>query len=221
MVETGMTEDFDRSYETTDALFGCDPERIVCAHVDLLPASGDVLDIGCGQGRNALCLARRGRPVVAVDPSEVAVDTVARAATAEGLPVSTVRSGFAELTDPETPFAGVVVVGLIQMLPPQEVDRLVASIRRWTTAGSVLFLVAWTTEDPRYREIAATWSPLGRGSYRAGDGRVRTFLPPGAAIELFPGWEVVEHVEGLGEWHHHGDDPAERHGFVELVARRR
>lgn len=216
-----MADDFDRDYDTTDALFGRDPERIVRTHIDLLPASGDVLDIGCGQGRNALCLARRGRPVVAVDPSQAAVDIVARAATAEGLPVTTVRSGFAELADPKTPFAGVIVVGLIQLLPPPEVDRLVASIRRWTATGSVLFVVAWTMEDPRYQEIAASWSPLGRGSFRAGDGRVRTFLPPGGALELFPEWEVVEHVEELGDWHRHGDGPAERHGRVELVARRR
>lgn len=215
-----MSEDFDRRYDTTDALFGREPERIVTEHAHLLPSTGDVLDIGCGQGRNALWLARRDRRVVAVDPSPVAIRTVDDAASEESLPVTTIRSGFAELPDPATPYAGVLAVGLVQMLPPDELDRLVAAIGRWTTAGSMLFMVAWTEEDPRYPEIAVTWAPLGRGSFRSPEGRVRTFLPSGAAPSLFPGWEVLDHVEELGPWHRHGDDPPERHGRVELVARR-
>jgi len=215
-----MAELFDHWYDTTDALFGRDPERIVVEHVHRLPSSGDVLDLGCGQGRHALWLARRGLRVVAVDPSSVAIRTVDEAAARESLPITTIRSGFAELTDPAAPYAGVLVIGLVQMLPPHDIDRLVAAIDRWSTSGSVVFVMAWTQDDPRFRDIDAEWRPLGRGSYRAPDGRVRTFLPLGAAPSLFPGWEVLDHVEALGPWHRHGDDPPERHGRVELVVRR-
>ncbi len=215
-----MNDDFDRRHETTDALFGRAPERIVVEFADSLPPDGSVLDLGCGQGRHALWLARRGRRVVAVDPSEVAIRTVQEAASTERLPITTVRAGFAELPDPAAPYAGVLVIGLVQMLPPEELDRLVAVIDRWTATGSLLFLVAWTQDDPRFPEIAATWAPLGTGSFRSPDDRVRTFLPLASAPGLFPGWEVLDHVEELGQWHRHGDDPPERHGRVELVMRR-
>lgn len=215
-----MADDLNHRYETTDALFGRDPERILVEHAHLLPPDGDVLDLGCGQGRHALWLARRDRRVVAVDPSTVAIRTVTDVARAEGLAVVTRQCGFGELADPPEPYAGVLVVGLIQMLPPDEIDRLVALIQRWTRSGSLLFLVAWTQDDPRYPEIAATWQRLGSGSFRAPGGRVRTFLPRGATPALFPGWEVVDHVEALGPWHRHGDEPPERHGRVELVVRR-
>lgn len=216
-----MNDDCDRRYETTDALFGRRPERIVVAHADGLPADGEVLDLGCGQGRHALWLARRGRRVVAVDPSGVAIRTVSDAARAAGLPVATVRAGFAELADPPAPYAGVLVIGLVQMLAPEDVASLAAALRRWTAPGSLLFVVAWTDADPRHAEAAASWTPLGEGSFRAPDGRVRTFLAAGSApARLAPGWQVLEHVEALGEWHRHGDEPPERHGRVELVARR-
>jgi SAM-dependent methyltransferase len=215
-----VADDLNQRYETTDALFGRDPERILVEHAHLLPPDGDVLDLGCGQGRHALWLARRGRRVVAVDPSPVAIRTVDEVAARESLPITTVQSGFAELDDPPVPFAGTLIIGLVQMLPPHEIDRLVAAIDRWSTSGSVVFVMAWTQDDPRFAAIDAEWHPLGRGSYRAPDGRVRTFLPLGAAPSLFPGWEVIEHVEALGPWHRHGDDPPERHGRVELVVRR-
>lgn len=215
-----MADDLNHRYETTDALFGRDPERILVEHAHVLPPDGEVLDLGCGQGRHALWLARRGRRVVAVDPSTVAIRTVRDVARTEGLAVVTHQCGFGELDDPPAPYAGVLLVGLVQMLPPEELDRLVAVIDRWTTSRSVLFMVAWTQDDPRYPEIASTWAPLGRASFRAPDGRVRTFLPLGSAPGLFPGWEVLDHVEALGRWHRHGDDPPERHGRVELVVRR-
>jgi SAM-dependent methyltransferase len=216
-----VTEDFNSRYETTDALFGREPERIVTAHANLLPPDGAVLDLGCGQGRHALWLARCGHSVVAVDPSDAAIRTVEARASADRLPITVIRQGFAELADPPAPYAGVLVIGLIQILPPEELDRLVTLIERWTGSGSLLFLVAWTQDDPRYPEIAAAWQPLGRGSFRGPDCRVRTFLPLGHAPQLFPGWEILHHVEELGPWHRHGDEPPERHGRVELVIRRR
>lgn len=45
-----------------------------------------VLDVGCGPGRHALALARRGIEVLGVDLSPEFVDLAARAAAAEGVP---------------------------------------------------------------------------------------------------------------------------------------
>jgi SAM-dependent methyltransferase len=51
-------------------------------------AEGDrVLDVGCGPGRHALALARRGIDVVGVDLSEDFVELARAAAEADGLPV--------------------------------------------------------------------------------------------------------------------------------------
>lgn len=46
-----------------------------------------VLDLGCGQGRDALMVARRGHAVVAVDLSEVGIAQLRHDAAAEGLPI--------------------------------------------------------------------------------------------------------------------------------------
>ncbi len=56
----------------------------IVALLGLLPGER-VLDVGCGPGRHALALARRGLRVVGVDISETFVDLARRAADAEGL----------------------------------------------------------------------------------------------------------------------------------------
>ncbi|QWF79829.1 class I SAM-dependent methyltransferase [Amycolatopsis sp. CA-230715] len=52
---------------------------------------GDVLDLGCGDGGDALWLARRGWRVTAVDISAVAVERLAELARSRGLAVTAER----------------------------------------------------------------------------------------------------------------------------------
>jgi SAM-dependent methyltransferase len=51
-----------------------------------------VLDVGCGPGRHALALARRGIAVVGVDISQTFIDLATAAAGAEALPADFVRA---------------------------------------------------------------------------------------------------------------------------------
>ncbi|MEO5841354.1 MAG: class I SAM-dependent methyltransferase [Acidimicrobiales bacterium] len=56
-----------------------------------LTAGMKVLDVGCGPGRHALSLARRGFTVVGLDISETFIGLAAQAATAESLPATFIR----------------------------------------------------------------------------------------------------------------------------------
>ncbi|MFI6041557.1 class I SAM-dependent methyltransferase [Nocardia sp. NPDC051321] len=69
------------------------PNDLLAETVTGLP-SGDVLDLGCGDGGDALWLARRGWQVTAVDISSVAVERLTRLARSAGL------GGLALVPDP-------------------------------------------------------------------------------------------------------------------------
>jgi SAM-dependent methyltransferase len=63
-------EEWDARYRAAEMVWGAAPNRWVEAEVaDLAP--GRALDLACGEGRNAVWLARRGWQVVAVDFSSV------------------------------------------------------------------------------------------------------------------------------------------------------
>lgn len=64
---------WDERYATSTSVWGTPPNRWVEQHVTDLPP-GRALDLACGEGRNALWLARRGWRVIAVDFSIVALD---------------------------------------------------------------------------------------------------------------------------------------------------
>lgn len=65
--------DYDKAYRQTDSYFGEEPEPFFFQHFHLLDRARNVLDIGMGQGRHTLALARLGFAVEGIDPSSEAV----------------------------------------------------------------------------------------------------------------------------------------------------
>lgn len=66
-----------------------------------LPSGGSVLDVGCGTGRHAIELAKRGYAVTGLDLSSGMLARAARAAKAENVHVEWILTNAAEFTSPE------------------------------------------------------------------------------------------------------------------------
>jgi tellurite methyltransferase len=212
-----LTENYDSSYEKDEALFGAKESRLLVKCAELIPDDARVLDLGIGQGRNALPLARRGCHVTGIDTSGVAVDTVNRLAGEENLPLETHLQNFMDY-EPDRSFDVVLCFGLMQMLNLQECASLVDRLHHWTRPGGALFLTAWHMEDPSFDTLCKEWERRSGRSFRSLDGEMnRLFLEKGEILKLFFRWEVEYHWEGLGKLHKHGAGKRERHGDVEAV----
>ena len=80
-----MNTTYDKYYQTK-ALFG-EPYPELVAFFAEYPIKGKVLDLGCGQGRNAITLARLGYAVTGVDISEVGIKQMKEVSRAENLDI--------------------------------------------------------------------------------------------------------------------------------------
>jgi 2-polyprenyl-3-methyl-5-hydroxy-6-metoxy-1,4-benzoquinol methylase len=67
-----MTVTYDKYYQTEN-LFG-EPYPELIEFFTECPKKGKVLDLGCGQGRDAIALARLGYSVTGIDNSKVGID---------------------------------------------------------------------------------------------------------------------------------------------------
>jgi cyclopropane fatty-acyl-phospholipid synthase-like methyltransferase len=211
---------FDKLYMADAEYFGGEPDELLVRFCDKLDPGARVLDVGAGQGRNALFLARRGHPVDCIESSRVAVAQICQHAAKEDLPVRAFPLDF-EAYDPDVEYYPVILLfGLIQELPRDSIAVLLERIAAWTRAGSIALVTAFTTGDPEAPEVSRTWRKIGRNSFLSDTGFVRTFLEPGEFKELFSGWEALHHWEGLGPEHRHGSDPPHRHGRVEAAFRK-
>ncbi|MGH9041349.1 MAG: class I SAM-dependent methyltransferase [Acidimicrobiia bacterium] len=135
--ESGIWEgdfDGDRYQERFDSLAatGADIHGEADFVMGLAPAS--VLDAGCGTGRVAIELARRGIDVVGVDPDPSMITTARRLAPE----LTWVLAGMAGL-DLDRRFDVVVMAGNVPLFtPPGTQAALVAGCARFVTAGGAL-----------------------------------------------------------------------------------
>lgn len=84
-------EDWDGKYAGDELLWRAEPNRfLVGATADLAP--GTVLDVACGEGRNAIWLAEHGWTATGVDFSAVALAKARRMAASRGVDVEWIEA---------------------------------------------------------------------------------------------------------------------------------
>ncbi|RLE19843.1 MAG: hypothetical protein DRJ61_02040 [Acidobacteria bacterium] len=212
--------DYDEQYSEVEALFGTSPERSLERFSGRLKRGSTVLDIGAGQGRNALFLARRGITVHALEPSGVAAAELVRTAEAEALNIEVFPTTFESFAPPVETYAGILIFGLMPDLGRDAIHTLVVKIDRWGDPGTLVWLTGFTTEDPAYPYHRTSWTTVGPNSFLSPAGRIRTYLEPGEILHLFEELSPLHHWEGQGPEHRHGNGPIEHHGLFEVVLRK-
>ncbi|QEY23440.1 SAM-dependent methyltransferase TehB [Neisseria animalis] len=112
----------------------------VRAAQDIVPA-GKALDMGCGQGRNALFLGLQDFEVTAVDTNPNALHHVAELARQEGLKIRT------ELYDLnaaalQEDYDYIVATVVLMFLQPERVPHVIADMQAHTRAGGYNLIVS-------------------------------------------------------------------------------
>ena len=131
--------DWDRRYDTGAYVWHTDPNRFLPAMVAGLEPER-ALDLGCGEGRNAVWLARQGWSVTAVDFSAVGLEKGRRLAEHHDVAVDWVH---ADLTTwPGIPGAFDLVVAFYLQLPSNERRAAITAAARALAPGGTLIVVA-------------------------------------------------------------------------------
>lgn len=87
--------EWDRRYGAAERVWSGEPNGVLVAEVAGLEP-GRALDVGCGEGADAVWLARRGWQVTALDVSRVALERAQRHARDAGVNVAWVHAGLVE-----------------------------------------------------------------------------------------------------------------------------
>jgi SAM-dependent methyltransferase len=133
------SETWDARYADRPLVWGREANRFVQEELASL-TPGRALDLGSGEGRNAVWLAARGWDVVALDFSRVATERARALAADVGVAVDARCADVLEVELPEAAF-DLVLASYLQLLPDQRrtiVRRAAAALR----PGGTFLLVA-------------------------------------------------------------------------------
>ncbi|MEI8333574.1 MAG: class I SAM-dependent methyltransferase [Chloroflexota bacterium] len=132
-------EMWDERHAAREPIESPEPDPTLVEEIGPL-APGGALDLGAGDGRNAVWLAQQGWHVTAVDFSQVALDRGRALAEREGVDVDWVRADLLAWTPPSRAFD---LVCLVYIHLPREERRLVyARAAEAVAPGGSLLVVA-------------------------------------------------------------------------------
>jgi tellurite methyltransferase len=187
------------------------PSEEILEIMERLPRSASVLDLGCGDGRNAIPLARAGHQVTAVDRSKHALGSLRRAVALEGEDPEAERPLGMELVEAElgrmAPLGRydlIIAHGVLHLLPPSDRDWLISRMKEHTVPGGWNIVAAFTHALPPPPDMAGLCLGL---------------LDPGSLFLRYGDWDIELEQSYVLEDEHPGGI-RHRHPVEKVVARR-
>ncbi len=189
-----MLAAFEQAYRRAEPLFGSQPDTMFARMIVKKGLNGRALDVGSGDGRNSVFLAKQGFRVEALDASPSAASRLRRTARRARLDI---RPTVCDVRDTGAISGLYDVIAADTILCHLGLDELLDVAARITSAlkpGAWLYVSVFGHDDPGHSEF----SPL-----------VRTYFDPPSLLALFPGLRPETCSEQFvldrrhGEPHHH------------------
>lgn len=131
---------YDDVYRKPEFYWGRDPNRMCDQAVESFPAEErrgkKAIDLGCGEGRDVIHLARHGFAAVGVDISRPGLEKAERWAAEEGLRIRTVQAALQDFRLTEE-FDLVYSSGTLTYLPPEARRDAFENYKRYTRVGGI------------------------------------------------------------------------------------
>jgi tellurite methyltransferase len=201
----GSDGGYDAGYAACPCFWGTEPGSYVRYFTDLHPhlAGWRILDIGCGEGKNAAFLASLGAEVLAIDVSAAALSNARRHWGAIPRVTWTQGSVTSLPWGPET-FDAVIAYGLLHCLSSlDEIRGAIARLKRTTRPGGFHVLCAFNT---------------GIQELRAHQGFRPCLMAHDEYRNSYSDWRIVAESDAVLEEVHPHNGILHRHALTRLIA---
>lgn len=183
--------------------FSKGPTMDVNEFCNVFPQNAQVLDVGCGEGRNSIFMAKLGNKVDAFDISENGIEKAKKISRQMGVKINYFCCDLEKFLF-EKEYDVILSHGVLH-LPYKDVrDKFITKMQGNTKTGGYNVIGIFTNRLPATPDNA----PYTHSLFDVGE------LP-----EKYKDWEIIHHLEGTFTDSHPGDVHHE-HAFERIIARR-
>ena len=185
--------DFNEEYKKGN-LWGSEPSRLLEIALKYV-SKGTVLDIGAGQGRSTLPLARKGFDVTCIDTAQTGIEQILSVARAEGLSINAVTGDIRKF--PMQEYDLILAESSLPFIP--EARDVIERMKRATRVNGLNVVDVFTRDNP------ITFAYM---------------FDQGELESCYAGWRIIKYKELKGPPHKDGDGPVHQHAVALLVAQK-
>jgi tellurite methyltransferase len=169
---------------------------------------GRALDVGCGDGRNSIFLARKGYAVDAFDLSKVAVSKLQKASSGLGLSIRCTVQDARAFHFPTSCYDLIVASTILDHIGESELRPVVEGLKQSLKPNGYVCVTVFNTSDPGNAINSDRSSEF---SYM-----VKHYFRPNELLTLFLDFLILYYWEGVEKDRKHGLPHV--HGISRLVA---
>lgn len=196
---------------TIGCFWGTQPAKYVNTIAEMLSfnLSGlAILDLGAGEGKNAVYLSNLGATVTAVDVSKIALSKFSLQPDYGKCSdrITTVNNDILDLTFPIQRFDIIIAYGILHSLNSKaDIYRMIERIKLWTKKGGYFVAATFTDLIP----------PPSIQEYLD----VESFLKQGELQDLFRTWKIINSEDGIIKETHPTSKIEHEHSITRIIAK--
>ncbi len=168
---------WDQKFNKRVYIYGKAPAKFSAENFSYIGENKKILDIGIGEGRNAVFLAKKGHKVTGIDISSVAIKKSQMLARENEVRIQTILGSVKKYQFAPRSFDAIICFYFVD-------HSLNEKLLRWLKPGGVLIYEAYTTRDPQAKEKS---------------NNIEQYLKPKELLHMFPKTEVLKFEEPMHE----------------------
>lgn len=207
---------FDEKYSGKKFYWGTKPSSLVKNFASLANL-GHALDLGMGEGRDAIYLSQQDFSVTGVEYSETGIQKCLQRAERLGVNVNAVNKDVRDFRIAKSKYSLILLNNMFQFITKSEAHQVSCSITSGLKKGGLVIASVFTYDDPRYSEFKKKTTELEPGTFLMMSGEVYSFYDYGELLGFFKPLRLLYYTE-YDFYDTHGGRGGHWHGIAELVA---
>ncbi|MDD5340832.1 MAG: signal peptidase II [Patescibacteria group bacterium] len=186
------------AYRLNKCLWGNVPNEYVVKIPGYIK-KGRVLDVGCGEGRNAIFLAEEGFEVTGIDISEEAIVRLQNSAHERNLQIKTFTVDANNFEFNEN-YDVIISTAVLHLIKREDLSKLILKIQSHTAINGINLISVFTTKDYAFKK-----------------NRQLHFFEPEELKNFYKGWRILEYKNYIKQDYH---GKPHKHDIIILVAQK-
>jgi len=143
---------WEEKYQKNKYYWGLKPNPTLEEYINEIP-KGKALNIGAGEGRNSIFLAKNGFEVTAIDRIKQGLDKIKKLAKKHNLTIKTNLCDIKNLKFEKEKYSLIISVSTIHFLKKSEINPILDKIINSLKISGFIYLSVFSTKDPMLKLI--------------------------------------------------------------------